>query len=87
MLNSNLRPLSFKAQKVLPLVFDDSLSYYEQLSKLTHTMNLMIDVLNNTIDDTIKDFIDARFNDIMLEAVYDEKTETLTLSLNIGEVA
>ena len=34
----------FWCQKVLPLVYDDSLSYYELLCKV-------VDYLNNTIDD------------------------------------
>lgn len=82
MLNSNLRPICFNAQKVLPLVFDESLSYYEQLCKLTACMNKMIDVLNNTIDDTIKEFIDERFDAIMLNTIYDSESETLTLYLD-----
>ena len=44
---SELRPFQFWCQKVLPLVYDDSLSYYELLCKL-------VDYLNNTIDDVNK---------------------------------
>lgn len=82
MINSNLRPVCFNAQKVLPLVYDESLSYYEQLCKLTSSMNQIIDILNNTIDDTIAQFIDERFNSIMVNAMYDTETETLALYLD-----
>lgn len=82
MINSNLRPICFNAQKVLPLVYDESLSYYEQLCKLTHSMNKLIDVVNNTIDDTIKGFIDERFNSLMINTMYDSESETLTLYLD-----
>lgn len=34
-----------KFQPILPLVYDDSLSYYEQLGKITYTLNQMIDTL------------------------------------------
>ena len=34
-----------KFQPILPLVYDDSLSYYEQLGKITYTLNQMIDSL------------------------------------------
>lgn len=44
---SELRPFRFWCQKVLPLVYDDSLSYYELLCKV-------VDYLNNTIDDVNK---------------------------------
>lgn len=32
-----------KFQPILPLVYDDSLSYYEQLGKITYTLNQLID--------------------------------------------
>lgn len=44
-------------QKVLPLVYDDSLSYYEVLCKVQHKLNEMIEI-NNTIRDEIhKEYI------------------------------
>lgn len=41
---TNLRPFRFWCQKVLPLVYDDSLSYYELLCKV-------VDYLNKTMED------------------------------------
>lgn len=41
----NYKPFRFWCQKVLPLVYDDSLSYYEVLCKI-------VKYLNNLIDDT-----------------------------------
>lgn len=41
----NVKPLRFWCQKVLPLVYDDSLSYYELLCKV-------VNYLNNLISDT-----------------------------------
>lgn len=41
---TSFRPFRFWCQTVLPLVYDDSLSYYELLSKV-------VDYLNNTIND------------------------------------
>lgn len=41
---TDLKPFRFWCQKVLPLVYDDSLSYYEVLSKL-------VDYLNKTMED------------------------------------
>lgn len=46
--------------KVLPLTYDDSLSYYEQLCKFVHTLNEVIDVANATpelIRKTVSDLI------------------------------
>lgn len=44
---SELKPFRFWCQKVLPLVYDDSLSYYELLCKV-------VEYLNNTITDVNK---------------------------------
>ena len=41
---TDLQPFRFWCQKVLPLVYDDSLSYYEQLCKV-------VDYLNKTMED------------------------------------
>lgn len=50
----DLRPFRFWCQKVLPLVYDDSLSYYEILNKV-------VDYLNKTMEDVgvLHDDVDA----------------------------
>lgn len=42
----DMKPMAFWCQKVLPLTFDDSLSYYEQLCKLANKLNEVIEELN-----------------------------------------
>lgn len=44
--------------KVLPLVYDDSLSYYEVLCKVADKLNEMIDSMEE-LSDTVKDIQDA----------------------------
>lgn len=65
--------------KILPLTYDDSLSYYEQLCKLTNKMNEIVDFVNGEITTTIQNYLDQHFNDIMINAIYDESTETIIL--------
>lgn len=65
--------------KILPLTYDDSLSYYEQLCKLTNKMNELIDFVNGEISTTIQNYLEQHFNDIMINAIYDEPTETIIL--------
>lgn len=43
---SNVQPFRFWCQKVLPLVYDDSLSYYELLAKVVKYLNNMMSDLN-----------------------------------------
>lgn len=65
--------------KILPLSFDDSLSYYEQLCKLTNKMNEVIEFINGNLSEVIQNYIDKKFNDLMINAIYDEASETIIL--------
>lgn len=65
--------------KILPLTYDDSLSYYEQLCKLTNKMNELVNFVNGEISTTIQNYLDQHFNDIMINAIYDESKETIIL--------
>lgn len=50
----NIKHLRFWANKVLPLVYDESLSYYECICKIMNAINRLIeveDMQNNAIDD------------------------------------
>lgn len=53
---NDLKPFKFWCQKVLPLVYDDSLSYYELLDKV-------VDYLNKTMEDvtTLNDDVTAMY--------------------------
>ncbi len=65
--------------KILPLSYDDSLSYYEQLCKLIYKMNEIIEFTNGGISEVIRNYIDEKFDDFILNAIYDEATETIVL--------
>lgn len=47
----NLKHFSFWCQKVLPLVYDDSLSYYEILCKVVDYINSIIGDSNSIVTD------------------------------------
>lgn len=42
-----------KCQKILPLVYDDSLSYYESICKLVDKINDLVDVINEQNDEIL----------------------------------
>lgn len=50
---SGIGKLRFWCQKVLPLVYDDSLSYYELLNKVVYYLNHVIDDLGNCEDNIL----------------------------------
>lgn len=69
----------YRCQKILPLVYDDSLSYYENLCKLTSKMNEIIDDINDGFEALISQKINEFFNKIMIDAIYNESEETIYL--------
>lgn len=48
---ADFKHFHFWCQKVLPLVYDESLSYYEVLCKVVDYLNHMLDDVNNIIQD------------------------------------
>ena len=67
----DIRKFKFWCQKVLPLVYDDSLSYYEVLCKLVNYLNNVIaDV--NSIPDYIDDVINDRLSDEHLHELIEQ---------------
>lgn len=66
-----------RTQSILPLVFDDSMSYYEAVARLVNTVNQLITLINGGIDENLKEYIDERFDKLMINVIYDAKTETI----------
>lgn len=82
--NSNIDNISrFVCNKILPLVYDESLSYYEVLCKLTAKMNEMIDVFNGKSDYIIEQIVKDNLDKWVLGANYNASTETI--NLKVGE--
>ena len=76
----NISPISKPyCQKILPLTYDDSLSYYEAICKLTSKMNEIIANVNDHLEDYVREQLEKLF----INAIYDEKTETLVLVLGM----
>ena len=62
---------------IIPLEYAESLSYMELLIQLTKNQNEISKLLSGNIDNLIEEYIDKRFNNLMINAIYDEKTETI----------
>lgn len=80
-ISPKVKPFRFWSQKVLPLVYDDSLSYYEVLSKLTHKVNEVIETFNNKVVEVIEAYIPS----IVAKATYNASTETITYYMEDNE--
>lgn len=66
-----IKKFKFWCQKVLPLVYDDSLSYYEVLCKLVNYLNKVIEDVNS-IPEYIDAVIDERLSDEHLKELIEE---------------
>lgn len=68
---------------VLPTVYDESLSYYELLCKITKDINTLINIYNN-VDDTIiqevNNWLNEHYAELLLNAFYDEGNEQIIFS-------
>ena len=63
----------------IPLEYAESLSYMEWLISLTKQVNNISELISGNIDNNLKEYIDSRFDNLMLNATYDADTETIFL--------
>ena len=59
----------------------DSNTEWQILQKLGEKINEIVVFVNDILDDKINDYITKRFNDLMINAIYESETETLVLSI------
>lgn len=84
---NHIRPFRFWCQKVLPLVYDDSLSYYELLNKVVKYLNDVIEDVNalGTAFQALEDSLNHYVEDVVEERL-DQMVEDGTLDDIISEV-
>jgi hypothetical protein len=94
---SDIKPFRFWCQKVLPLVYDDSLSYYELLCKVTDYINNIITDLATTEENVgslldaynqLQDYVNNYFTNLDVQEEINNKLDDLvedgTLTTLIG---
>ena len=77
-----IKNLDYRIQKILPLLYDDTISYEELLYSITNKMNEIIDYANGELNQAIIDYINQQFNNMFINAAYDSETETIRLYLD-----
>lgn len=86
-----IRPFRFWCQKVIPLIYDDSLSYYELLCKVVHKLNEVIGNENELSENfkRLKEYVDNYFSSLDFQQAVDNKLDEMvedgTLSSIINE--
>ena len=69
-------------QKVIPLVYDDSITVIEMVGKLVDKTNELISFINDVLEQKLNEYILSMFNKLMINATYEESTETIYLFLD-----
>ena len=75
-----IKPLKYWVQKVLPLVYDDSLSYYELLNKVVLKLNELI-INNDKLPEYIKAEIQSMLTPEHIEEILSEIFDTLRANI------
>ena len=80
----DIRPINIGCLTEFPFIDEtfDSVTEWQILQKLGGKTNEIIRFINNTLDSTLQEYIDKRFNEIIINSMYEEETETLVLYLD-----
>lgn len=65
--------------KILPSVYDESLSYYEELLRIIKRMDILDEDMREEFSKSLIEF----FNKIMPSAIYERENETINLAFEI----
>lgn len=78
----------FWCQRVLPTVFDDTLSYYECLCKLTQKLNETINQSNETAEamQQLKSYVDDYFTNLNIQTQINNKLDQMAADGTLDEI-
>lgn len=91
----SLKPFVFWAQATLPTVFDDSLSYYESVSKLAKMINTLlenVDTSEQNIErlaqayDELQDYVNHYFDNLDVQNEINNKLDSMVTSGELTEL-
>lgn len=86
----SIEKMNFKrwVHKVLPAVYDESLSYYELLCKITAKLNEVIDQGNSTSEGLkeLKDYVDNYFEDLDVQEEINNKLDDMAESGQLTDI-
>ena len=86
--NNKLEPFKFWAQKVLPLVYDDSVSYYEVLCKVVEYINQTLDNVDTLHTDVtglheayvqLQGYVNTYFDSLDVQAEINNKLDNMVI--------
>lgn len=83
----NIRPINIGCLTEFPFIDEtfDSITEWEILQKLGEKTNEIICFINSVLEQKLNEYIVEKFNDMMLDSMYEAETETLILYLTHTE--
>lgn len=78
-----LRCYSTQAKPVEGYVYTNNLSYIQLTYHLLRVVNELAEIVMDTIDQNIDDYINSKFDELMINAIYDPETETIILERGV----
>lgn len=75
----NLSPFIIQCQKILPLIYDDSISYYEVLCKVVDYLNKTMNNVTELSDSftVLKNFVDTYFDNLNVQEEINNKLDEM----------
>jgi hypothetical protein len=87
MLNKNIKPLPpLQVIQEFPFLDEsfDAVTDWEVMQKLGEKTNEIIKFINTILEEKISEYINSKFNQMMINSMYEPETETLILYLDDG---
>lgn len=92
---ADLKPFRYWCQKVLPLVYDDTLSYYELLCKVVDYLNKTMEDVNTLSEDVealhtayeqLQDYVNTYFENLDIQTEINNKLDQMAASGALNEI-
>lgn len=83
----DIRPINIGCLTEFPFIDEtfDSVTEWQILQKLGGKTNEIIRFINSLLEQKLNEYIEEKFNDMMLDSMYEAETETLILYLRHTE--
>lgn len=82
---NNITPVKLFKLETFPFIqqeYFDAANEWQMFCKLGEKINEIINFCNNNLETKMNEYFERKFNEIMIDTMYEPETETLVLYLN-----
>lgn len=82
--NNKISPLFFECLNDFPFITEtfDQITLYQILEKMNKKINEVVIFANDILEKELNEYINQKFNDMIINTMYEPETETLVLYLD-----